>query len=179
MNQNLFNTIVNVTGFIPLESDMFEIIEAIQRDRNEEGRVDLLQAENERFQWSLKTFPEATALGALAKCREELKEIELDIVSGKRRPVEFADALMCLFDAAQRHGITLPDIFQAYKDKVELNKSRTWVKNPNGSYSHIADDKFDFSHDAVVVVSEVQREIERKIQDAEKRKTQPSLSQTK
>lgn len=137
MNQNLFNTIVNVTGFTPLESEMFEILNAIEKDKKEEGQVDILELERERFQWSLKTFPEATPLGSLAKLREEIKEIESDIISGQRNPEEFADALKCLFDVAQRHGITLPDIFQAFKEKFEINKSRTWVKNPDNSYSHV------------------------------------------
>lgn len=37
--QNLFNAIINVTGFIPLESDMFEIIEAYKKDISEQNSL--------------------------------------------------------------------------------------------------------------------------------------------
>jgi hypothetical protein len=37
--QNLFNAIVNVTGFIPLESDMFEIIKAYKKDIAEQNSL--------------------------------------------------------------------------------------------------------------------------------------------
>lgn len=37
--QNLFNAIVNITGFIPLESDIFEIIDAYKKDIAEQNSL--------------------------------------------------------------------------------------------------------------------------------------------
>jgi len=96
--------------------------------------------EEVRMAWSLKTFPDATPLGALEKCREELMEVEVIL---KHNPhhlddlaTEYADALMCLMDSAQRAGLTVGDIFNAYNAKMEVNKARTWHKNTDNSYSH-------------------------------------------
>lgn len=96
--------------------------------------------EEVRMAWSLKTFPAATPISALEKCREELMEVEVLL---KHNPhhldelaTEYADALMCLMDSAQRAGLTVGDIFNAYNAKMEENKARTWHKNPDNSYSH-------------------------------------------
>jgi hypothetical protein len=97
----------------------------------------LEELENERLQWSLKTFPEATAISSLRKLEEEIKEIEADILEGKKVPEEYADALMCLFDSAGRHGISVHEIISAFAIKLIKNKNRKWVKNPDNTYSHI------------------------------------------
>lgn len=92
--------------------------------------------ETQRLAWSLKTFTEATAISSLHKLRSEIDEIEYDLQNGERRPEEYADALMCLFDSAGRAGISVSEITEAFEKKLEVNKKRTWVKNPDNSYSH-------------------------------------------
>ena len=64
-------------------------------------------------------------------------EIEKDILSGEVNVEEYADALMCLFDSAGREGVSVEDIFKAFKVKLSKNKKRTWKKNSNNSYSHV------------------------------------------
>lgn len=97
----------------------------------------LIEIENQRLQWSFKTFPEATAISSLRKCEAEILEIEQDILNGAIIPEEYADALMCLFDSAGRHGISPEEIVEAYAAKFEKNKKRVWAKNPDNTYSHI------------------------------------------
>lgn len=99
----------------------------------------IFQLEEERYAWSLSTFPEASALGSLKKLKEEVAEIEVNISEGERDVMEYADCLMCLFDSArrQKEPITIQEIFDAFEKKLEINKKRTWAKNDNGSYSHI------------------------------------------
>lgn len=99
-------------------------------------RIDIELLEKERFEWSLKTFAKATAISSLRKLEEEIKEIEADIMAGKKNPEEYADALMCLFDSAGRFGISPEMIFSAFRDKLVKNKNRTWFKNPDNTYSH-------------------------------------------
>ena len=101
--------------------------------------INIIEIEKERLAWSMATFPEATALSALRKLESEIEEIEVDIVEGYRAPVEYADALMCLFDSAarQKNPISIEEIFEAYKMKVEINKNRKWRKNNDNTYSHI------------------------------------------
>lgn len=97
----------------------------------------LIELEEERLAWSLATFPDATAVSSLRKLESEIKEIESDIETGQRRPEEYADALMCLFNSAGRNGITVVEIIDAFSAKLEVNKARKWRRNPDNSYSHI------------------------------------------
>jgi hypothetical protein len=99
--------------------------------------TDILKLEEERMEWSFKTFPEATAISSLRKLEEEIKEIENNIIEGKKDTEEYADALMCLFDSAGRFGISPEEIFQAFQNKLETNKKRVWKKNPDNTYSHV------------------------------------------
>jgi hypothetical protein len=97
----------------------------------------LIELEKERLEWSLKTFPEATPIASLRKLESEIQEIEDDIKNGFQVPEEYADALMCLFDSAGRHGISVEEIIKAFAVKLDINKARKWKKNPDNSYSHI------------------------------------------
>ncbi|WP_192579301.1 dATP/dGTP pyrophosphohydrolase domain-containing protein [Dyadobacter aurulentus] len=97
----------------------------------------LIELEKERMVWALETFPEATAVSSLRKCESEIKEIEENIEAGIQDAEEYADAIMCLFDSAGRNGITIEQIVSAFAKKLEKNKSRTWVKNDDNSYSHV------------------------------------------
>lgn len=99
--------------------------------------IDILKLENERMEWSFRTFPEATAISSLRKLEEEINEIETNINNGTKDAEEYADALMCLFDSAGRFGILPEEIFKAFQTKLETNKKRVWKKNPDNTYSHV------------------------------------------
>jgi len=97
----------------------------------------IIELEAERLEWSLKTLPEATPISSLQKLCDEVQEIEYDINAGVKEPMEYADALMCLFDSAGRQGIFPADIFEAFEKKLAINKARNWTKNANNTYSHV------------------------------------------
>ena len=99
--------------------------------------MDIIALEMIRLEWSLKTFTEATPMGSLEKAKEEIREIEDDITKNIKNPVEYADAIMCIFDVAARMGISAEEIMIAYEEKLAINIKRTWQKNSNNSYSHI------------------------------------------
>jgi hypothetical protein len=99
--------------------------------------MDIIALEKKRLEWSLKTFTEATPSGSLEKAKEEIKEIEEDIANDINNPVEYADAIMCIFDVAGRRGISAKEVMKAYEEKIEINTNRTWTKNPDNSYSHV------------------------------------------
>lgn len=103
------------------------------------GEKTIIEFEKERMEWSLKTFQDSTAKSSLLKLQEEIKEIEADIDSSSFLSIneEYADALMCLFDSAGRMGITPQIIFKAFAAKLEKNKNRNWIKNPDNTYSHV------------------------------------------
>lgn len=105
-----------------------------------------IELENARLAWSKKVFCEATPVSSLRKCEKEIEEIEADIVNDHLNPVEYADAIMCLFDSAGRRGISAAEILDAYKAKFIINKNRTWKKNPDNSYSHVKENEnYDFT----------------------------------
>jgi NTP pyrophosphatase (non-canonical NTP hydrolase) len=105
----------------------------------------IIELESERLEWSLKTFPDATHLSSLEKLKSEIKEVAKELKyldkfpdqDPVKLPEEYADCLMCLFDSAGRAGITVEEIFEAFEEKLEINKNRKWVKNPDNTYSHI------------------------------------------
>jgi NTP pyrophosphatase (non-canonical NTP hydrolase) len=50
---------------------------------------------------------------------------------------EFADVFGCLIDSVHRSGITMKQINEAFRKKLENNKARIWKDNGDGSYSHV------------------------------------------
>lgn len=135
----LFDFLHQEFGIQPLESDLQEIEQIVRSDRP----TTLLELEEERWQWAKVTFPEATALGSLRKAEEEIWEIEKDLEAGKPQAEEYVDAIMALFDSARRAAITPQTIVETYALKLTKNKSRTWVKNDDNSYSHVKPVKLD------------------------------------
>ena len=99
--------------------------------------TDIIKLEKERFAWAIEIFPKATSISSLRKLEEEILEIEADINAGIKEPEEYADALMCLFDSAGRHGIPAEEIIRHFAKKFEKNKKRRWQINPDNTYSHI------------------------------------------
>jgi hypothetical protein len=97
----------------------------------------IIELENERMEWALQVFPDATAESSLIKLREEVGEIEADIKRGVIATEEYADALMCLFDSAGRYGVTPVMLFKAFEQKLKKNKAREWKRNSDNTYSHI------------------------------------------
>jgi NTP pyrophosphatase (non-canonical NTP hydrolase) len=103
-------------------------------------RKTIEELENERWVWSLKTFPEATATSSLMKLIDELNEVRDAIAKRKSQAEiaeEYADLIMCAFDSAARQGILIGDLRDAFEKKLSINKERKWEKNANNTYSHI------------------------------------------
>jgi NTP pyrophosphatase (non-canonical NTP hydrolase) len=107
----------------------------------------IIELEAERLEWSLKNFPEATPRSSMLKLQSEAKEVLKEISTLEKFPdgddglgdltEEYADCLMCLFDSAGRAGVTVEDIFEAFAEKLEINKDRKWIKNADNTYSHV------------------------------------------
>lgn len=100
-------------------------------------------------EWSSKTFPESTMYSSLIHARKEIYEIESALHEIEKRifierkvtsfddvRYEYVDALMCIIDSANRAGIRPLELMDAFQDKLEINKARTWIKNNDGTYSH-------------------------------------------
>lgn len=82
-----------------------------------------LQAE-----WSQATFgkdSERGPTGALKHLGKEVKEA-LEATTPEERNKEIVDCLFLVFDAARRAGFTYGSLAKAAKEKLEVNKQRTW-----------------------------------------------------
>lgn len=47
---------------------------------------------------------------------------------------EYADCFLLLTDAARKAGFSIRDLIAACRDKIEYNKTRTFTKQPDGTY---------------------------------------------
>lgn len=83
----------------------------------------------EIFVWAENTFPERTDSSMFLKMYSETAEL---IRSGGD-PLEFADLVILLFDYAVRKDI---NITEAVRQKLEINRRRTWVIGSDGTMSH-------------------------------------------
>jgi NTP pyrophosphatase (non-canonical NTP hydrolase) len=102
--------------------------------------------------WQDKTFGKATPLSKIAHLKEEVKELEDELVfyyenkdhltypeaSKTLREGEFADCFILLFGAAASDGMTYDDIVRCIEEKMQINYKRKWG-NPNkeGVVNHI------------------------------------------
>lgn len=95
-------------------------------------------AMNEFAAFAKKTFKRAHPITSLQKLDEEIKEVAHEIRHGHENLAEeYADCIMCLIDSAARMKITPEMLFEAFTRKLEVNKSRKWKRNKDGTYSHI------------------------------------------
>lgn len=100
--------------------------------------MDIIDIEKDRWEWSQKQFPDATAESSLLHLKKEIKEIESDLTNGTPQAEEYADALMCLLDSSKRAGISFNELIEAMHNKhYNININRTWVKTPDGDYRHV------------------------------------------
>lgn len=98
--------------------------------------------------WNEDTFPDATETEQLLKTAEEFEELHrsLDELG------ELADCFIASAALSKRYGSSLGDflikaivkhaagysdeLYQAVKDKMDINRRRSWGKRPDGTYKH-------------------------------------------
>lgn len=84
--------------------------------------------------WSHSTFGTDTPIHGLTKLITEAQEAK----ESPNDMTEYADCLMCLFYAfsCAFPDKTMNDLIEAANKKLEKNKNRTWVKQPDGTWQH-------------------------------------------
>lgn len=82
--------------------------------------------------FAVKTFPDAGSIEHLKKLKHEADEA----IAEPQNVEEYADMLLALFGAAEKAGITHKQLIEASEGKLEVVKTRTWVKLPDGTYQH-------------------------------------------
>ncbi len=86
-------------------------------------------------EWQRETFRNANnPVPALKHLQKEVVEL----ISDPSDPLEYADCLFLLFDAAQRVGLTYDDLVVAVAQKFEINKARKWgAPDADGVMEHV------------------------------------------
>jgi NTP pyrophosphatase (non-canonical NTP hydrolase) len=113
--------------------------------------------QDEIQQWANKTFgkdwPVTAPLHHLKKevdetieaiNNEQINTIENDhdFTLIRKTKTEFADCFILLLNAASRYGMSVADLHTYAKNKMALNRSRSWGKpDENGVVEHIRDGK--------------------------------------
>jgi NTP pyrophosphatase (non-canonical NTP hydrolase) len=85
--------------------------------------------------WADSAFPGRTPSSAFLKMFSEIGEVVEDPTS----PGEWADVFIMLLDLAHMHHIDLP---KAIRDKLEVNRGRTWRPGPMGAFRHASGPSF-------------------------------------
>ena len=84
----------------------------------------------EVVQWANSAFPDRKPQSALLKLFEETGELVKDPSDAS----EYADIFIMLLDLADMHGV---DVVKAIRDKLALNRQRTWTKTATGTLQHV------------------------------------------
>jgi Protein of unknown function (DUF550) len=83
----------------------------------------------EVFFWAESTFPNRTDASMFLKIYEEVAEV----IRSDGEPMEVADLFILLLDYVVRKDIVLSE---AVRQKLAINKKRSWKINPDGTMSH-------------------------------------------
>ena len=77
---------------------------------------------------------ETQGRGAIEHMKSEAEEI----IKDPKDLSEYADCLLLLLNALHCNGYNMDNLYQACKDKLKINKARTWGKrNKHGYIEHI------------------------------------------
>ncbi|WP_394749593.1 dATP/dGTP pyrophosphohydrolase domain-containing protein [Spongiimicrobium salis] len=102
--------------------------------------------------WQEKTFGKATSLSKMAHLKQEIIELEKELIFWNQnkesfthteankitKQREFADCFILLFGAAASDGMTYEEICNCIEEKMQINYSRKWGEpNKNGVVNHI------------------------------------------
>lgn len=90
----------------------------------------------ERKEFSLKTFGSVEERDHTAPLLHLKKEIQ-ELIDNSDDELEWADVFLLLIDAADRKaGYTIDDLVNFASKKLAINKARTWIKQPDGTFRH-------------------------------------------
>ena len=94
---------------------------------------EVAQLTQEVVQWANSVFPNRKPQSALLKLFEETGELVKDPSDAG----EYADIFIMLLDLADMHGV---NVVKAIRDKLALNRQRTWITTATGTLQHVVGD---------------------------------------
>jgi len=87
---------------------------------------------NDIGEWARKAFPDANSIAHMIKLKHEAQEV----IEAPYDVKEYADCLIALIGAVHKADISLFELIDATKEKLEVNKKRNWIKLEDGTYQH-------------------------------------------
>ena len=90
----------------------------------------------ERDEFSFSTFGTPDKRNCIYPLVHLKKEVD-ELIDNPDDPLEWADCLNLLFDAARRHGISIDDLLGYAEKKLAINRKRLWSKQLDGTFRHI------------------------------------------
>jgi len=93
--------------------------------------------------WQEATFKEIKTMPLLRHLGQETEEVIVSILMNDTdKRLEFADCFILLMGAAKADGMSYEDICSAIKEKLEINKKRTWGEpDSNGVINHVKEEE--------------------------------------
>lgn len=85
----------------------------------------------DQAEWSQATFGKDVdrgPIGALRHLELEAGEAIAAAINGINLEEELADCFLLILDASRRHGLTPPQLLRVAREKMAVNKSRSWPK---------------------------------------------------
>lgn len=97
---------------------------------------DLVDLRRQHADWSAKQFGDVSAVGPAKHLAKEA----LEVASAPSDPIEHADCWMLLWDMQRRAGISDAVLASAIREKLAINKARSWPAAKEGeAREHLPD----------------------------------------
>lgn len=140
MGRRLFKSALVSTsqGFVESNLDNSSLICYLVNKFYYSGEIhDLQKMQNDIIEWADSAFPSRTPGIALLKMFSEIGEV----IDNPTDPMEWADILVLLLDAASLNGISGDQLTKAFIEKMGINRNREWREGRLGVMSHVKDCK--------------------------------------
>lgn len=90
----------------------------------------------ERDEFSFNTFGSVEVRTCIYPLRHLKKEVQ-ELLDNPDDKMEWADCMLLLLDAARRKGYSIDDLLSFCKEKLAINRKRTWEKQEDGVFQHV------------------------------------------
>jgi NTP pyrophosphatase (non-canonical NTP hydrolase) len=87
--------------------------------------------------WAFYALPNTTFIGQGIKLAKETGEL-VGAITRAEQLEEFADIAIVFCNMLGMAQITMAELADAIDAKMEINRNRSWLKSPDGSYQHLA-----------------------------------------
>lgn len=130
MSNEFLGAVIAVCVFCALMVWLFKKTEPEQPDR-------MRQFWDDQAEWSQMQFGSDKVIGPRGPLRHLAKEVK-ETIEAPFDPIEYADMLHLLFDAARRSGMSYDQLTETAHEKLDINRNRRWqARGEDGTVEHV------------------------------------------